>query len=406
MAILQALLAAVARSAGKLLNTAFGWATVMIFGKVPEDRQIYLSVMAFGSVIWIAVALGVAFPSLGTFLLSFVPLPKWVSRSVVRLAMLAATILLPVVIGGVSLLLKDPEERPRGTGAKPKAVLKGYPFTLGLALTLVMMTAFAPILKLRTLARRWTSAHVPVLVESRDYEAVLGELEAALRGGGWETRREPASWMLRAPTKVLTTLSGGGVEDLVAERLTTLRGKQLAVTLHPADLVVEGKEADVAHVRARLAEQLAFSHAHLTWTKEGNEVEDRIHAVWDAVQAGGGAHVLGRLRAIEEDLGRLEIQYEEWEVLFRAILLVERAAARAGVGPSTDGWAQRVAAPIGVALVQQTLASPAVRGRLERLVTAFLDRLADTVRSARTSGPRPRAMPTTATGRPTDRPAA
>src|SRR5262249_25880943 len=125
----------------------------------------------------------------------------------------------------------------------------------------------------------------------------------------------------------------------LAQHRPTLRGEQLAVTLHPSDLVVEGNEADVAHVRARLAEQLAFSHAHLTWTKEGNEVEDRIHAVWDAIEADGGAHALGRLRPIEEDLGRLEVQYEEWEVLFRAVLLVERAAARAGVGPSTDGWA-------------------------------------------------------------------
>src|SRR5215831_4328686 len=53
MAIVQALLAAVARSAGRVLNTVFGWATVMIFGRVPESRQIYLSVIAFGSVVWI-----------------------------------------------------------------------------------------------------------------------------------------------------------------------------------------------------------------------------------------------------------------------------------------------------------------------------------------------------------------
>ena len=127
MAILQALLAALTRSAGRLLNTALGWATVMIFGKVPEDRQIYLSVLAFGSVLWIVVVLGIAFPSLGTFLLSFVPLPDWVGKGVVRLAMLAAAVVLPLVVGWVSLLLKDPEERPRGTAATLKAVLKGYP---------------------------------------------------------------------------------------------------------------------------------------------------------------------------------------------------------------------------------------------------------------------------------------
>jgi len=40
MAIVQALLAALFRSAGKLLNMAFGWATIMLFGRVPRDRQV------------------------------------------------------------------------------------------------------------------------------------------------------------------------------------------------------------------------------------------------------------------------------------------------------------------------------------------------------------------------------
>ena len=40
MAIIQVLLAALARSAGRILNTAVGWATTMIFGRVPEKRQI------------------------------------------------------------------------------------------------------------------------------------------------------------------------------------------------------------------------------------------------------------------------------------------------------------------------------------------------------------------------------
>jgi hypothetical protein len=41
---------------------------------------------------------------------------------------------------------------------------------------------------------------------------------------------------------------------------------------------------------------------------------------------------------------RLEIPYEEWEVLFRGILLVERTAAKAGMAPSTYGLLQRLAA--------------------------------------------------------------
>ncbi len=104
MAIVQALLALVFRSAGKLLNTAFGWATVMIFGKVPESRQLYLSIVAFGSVAWMVVLVGILFPPVGTFLLTFVPLPSGVNQTWVRLAMLTAAIVIPLVIGAVGLV--------------------------------------------------------------------------------------------------------------------------------------------------------------------------------------------------------------------------------------------------------------------------------------------------------------
>ena len=47
---------------------------------------------------------------------------------------------------------------------------------------------------------------------------------------------------MRQPTKVLTTLAGGAVDDLVADRLTELRSDRLEVLLHPSDLVVNGGE--------------------------------------------------------------------------------------------------------------------------------------------------------------------
>ena len=39
--------------------------------------------------------LGIVFPSFATFLLAFVPLPDWVDRTWVRLAMLAAAAIVP-----------------------------------------------------------------------------------------------------------------------------------------------------------------------------------------------------------------------------------------------------------------------------------------------------------------------
>src|SRR5256885_6505927 len=105
MVIIQALIAALTRSAGKLLNTVFAWATVLLFGRVSEDRQMYVSAIAFGSVIWLVVLTGVAFPSFATFLLSFATLPKWVDKRWIRLAMLAAVVVIPALVGMASYFM-------------------------------------------------------------------------------------------------------------------------------------------------------------------------------------------------------------------------------------------------------------------------------------------------------------
>jgi len=44
-------------------------------GRVSKDRQIYLSIVAFGSVLWIVALISLAAPGFGTFLLTFVTLP-------------------------------------------------------------------------------------------------------------------------------------------------------------------------------------------------------------------------------------------------------------------------------------------------------------------------------------------
>lgn len=348
MAILQALIAALTRSAGKLLNTVFAWATVLLFGRVSEDRQIYLSAIAFGSVIWLVTVVGVAFPAFATFLLSFVPLPEWVDKQWVRLAMLAAVVVLPAVVGGLSVVMLDKAERPKGAGATLKTIVKGYPYTVGLALTLVMMTAFAPVIKIRALVKRWTSEHVPVIIESEDYPEVVDAAQRALAEGGLSTRRARASFMLRAPTKVLTFFAGGAVNDLVADRMTRLVSAKVEIVLHPSDIVINGREAVAAHARAILAKRLVFTPAHLTWDKEANELEDRLVAIWRGRHARPTRVSLQELEAVEAELDRLEVPYEEWEVLFRELLLVQRGLRRQGAG-APAGWAAALGAGLALA---------------------------------------------------------
>jgi len=337
MALVQALLAMVFRSAGKLLNTAFGWATVLLFGRVPEDRQIYLSAVAFGSVLWLIALVGVAFPAIGSFLVAFVSPPEWV-KPWIRLAMLVAVVVIPALVGWLSTRMVEPKDRP----STLRAIGRGYPYTIGLALTLLVMTIFAPVMKVRDLLRRRTTEHIPVIIPPEHYAVVVDEVRRALEAGGTRTTPRTAPWMLRAPTKILTWFAGRSLRGISDVPLQRLVAEKIEVLLHPSDLVLSGRAPDAAHARSVLAERLTVTHAYMTWTKEANELEDTLRRAWADLAAHHATDAADRLSAVERKLHTLTVPYEEWEVLFRQLLLAQRELLARDAEALQPGLAERV----------------------------------------------------------------
>lgn len=336
MAIFQAIFAFIARSAGRIVSMVFGWATGMLFGKVPENRQIFLSLMALGSVLWIVAVLGIIFPSFATFMLAFVTLPEWVDKGWIRLIMLAAALVIPALVGVLSLFMLDPADRPREGAGKAKLVLHGYRYTPAVAITLLLLMVFAPVMKVRDILKHWTSEHVPVIVEDEDYREVLDDVQQALERGGLPTQREQANWMLRLPLKVLTAVGGASTDQLVADDLSVLKSETLEVLLYPSDLIISGQKMDAAQARAVLTEQMTFTKAYMTTTKEANIIEDRLRVLWEDLKAKpDGASLRGQiyeLQAIERALHKLKLSHDEWSVLFRGKLLVERGLLQLRAG--------------------------------------------------------------------------
>src|SRR6185437_1515393 len=132
MAIVGSVLAMLGRFMGRLLNSALGWATILLFGKVEGRRQGFLLLMALGSLVWLVTLAGVLVPDIATFVLTFVPVPDFVDDTWIRIAMLAAAAAIPLLIGIGAIILTEEAHRPKGGGLLG-AVLRGYPFTLVLA---------------------------------------------------------------------------------------------------------------------------------------------------------------------------------------------------------------------------------------------------------------------------------
>ena len=347
MAILATLFALGSRFVGRILTTALGWASTLLFGRVPASRQYLLLGITFGSVIWMVLLLGVLFPDVGTFLLVFVPEQDLVPETVIRLIMLIAAAIVPAIVGALTLLLGGTPERDARRIAE--ALVRGYPLTALLAVMLVFLAGLAIFRKARSLARGWTDAHVPFVVEPGRYDDVAADLDRAVTDGGLEVEATTAPAAMSKPAKWLAAVAGSSAASLVPDRMIQLVGPDLKILIYPSDLLVSGKPGAVARARAAMASRLTTSAAHLTVTAESQAIEDRLARL--ATPTDDAPDVPRRfddaaaeeLRAIDEILAGLEVPYEEWEVLYRQRLQVERdlrvgaMAGEAILGAETPG---------------------------------------------------------------------
>ncbi len=324
MAIIGSAFAMVGRFAGRLLNSALGWATLLLFGKVEGRKQTILLVIALGSLVWILTLVGVLVPDIGAFLLAFVPVPDGVQEDWVRLGMLGLALLIPLLIGASAIYVTQADRRPQGFGLVT-GVLRGYPFTFVLALTITILASVSLARKVRSLYKRWDNAHVPVIVRPGGYERVLDDLRGVLERSGLPVHERPAPAIISLPPRLLDAVAGRSLGSLVPDRLMMLVGDELEVLVYPSDVAISGSKTAMAGARAAIAIELTESPAYLTTSAEAQQIEDAVAAL-----AGrNGARLpptewRRRLRELDPRIARLAVPFDEWETVYRQRLQVER----------------------------------------------------------------------------------
>lgn len=304
-----AVFAFIGRQLGRILSLAFSWATMALFGRVPEDRQLFLSAMAAASLLWPVVLAGVAVPRIATFVLAFVTLPEWADRWV-RPAMLILALVLPLAVGFLSTKLTN--ARPSG-GALVRETLRGFPYAIGLFVVLVWMMVLAPLTNLRAALRRWQSEHIAIAVQPGGYDTVVRDLRDALARAKLPVDTRRAGLAYELPGRVLAFCGGTRVASLVPDKLVVLFGSGVEVVVHPMDLAIRGRKGPVSRARAAIARELTFTKAFQTWTTEAQDIEDAL------ARAARGD---GDLDAIARRIADAELDFEQWEILYRLLLQV------------------------------------------------------------------------------------
>ncbi len=326
MTPLSALIALFGQLTSGVATATVGWAVVLLFGRVPQSKQPLLAGIGLGSLVWLTALIGVVIPVVGDVLVSAVPRPAFVPRDAVVALLVAMAVLLPLAIGLATVVAVPEADRPTGIH-RVGQVLRGYPYALIVAVTILFLAVLRLVWRVRSLQRGWQSEHLPFIVKEGRYDTVVRDLQAALRASGLAVERRRAPRVLEVPPRMIALVGGPSVAAMIPDELAELAVDDLGILIYPSDIALLGPAELVARARAVIARSVAFTDAYLTLAKESEQVEDRLATI-----AREGRPARAALADIDAALASLVVPYEDWQTLYRLRLQVEHDQREARVG--------------------------------------------------------------------------
>lgn len=323
MTVLISLAGILGRMVGNVLGSTLGWASSLLFGRVPRSHQVLVNLMLAGSLLWVLLVVAVLIPSLGSFFRSSTPGVAAVDVSFLRVVVLVVIAALPAGIGLAAYLAPSPTERAQGLAAIGQ-VLRGYPLTVVLAVLLLMfLPAVGLDRKIRSLRRGWSNIQIPIVVKPGGYDQMVEDLRMALERADLPVQVEEAPPVLSVPGRLLALVADGNVQHLTPDRLVELNGPGLEIGVYPSVIAISGGEHERTRARAVIVSRLATSSVHFTTSAESQAVEDRLEHAAKAPRLAAG-----ELDEIDGILLDLDVDPDDWDILYRLRLQVERDALR------------------------------------------------------------------------------
>jgi hypothetical protein len=309
-----------------MVQAIFGWAVRALFGTPRESEKTLLAAAVGAAAVWPLLLIGVAFPKAAALVLAFVPIPEWVGDGWIRGLWIAAAIAVPVAVGAVlARSARDPSHAPRW-----KRWLHGFPVTAAIASAFFVAVVTAPVRRLIAIARRREDRTIPLLLEREDYAPAAEAVFRTLRGGGLPVERAEAPWLVTAPARVLRTMGGRFLRGRIPEDLRFYRGPNLDVAVNPNDITLQGEKSEAARAHALLSEQATLGPGLQTVDASAQKLEKRLKDIWivyarEPRDHEGSAVLGGRLAALGRDLEDTYLTFQDWQILYREILQLERA---------------------------------------------------------------------------------
>ncbi len=328
MGILQALISLVSKSASSALNAIFGWAVLALFGQTSPKEKTLLSALVGSAGAWPLLLVGIAFPKIALFAVSFVPLAKSVPTFWLRLSWIGLSLVVPIVVGIVVAKRSPPQNLPE---SKWKKLLRGFPITLALAASFLLMLVIAPIQKIASLLHGKEIVHLPAVLRNKLLAPeVMGALAGSLGSHGIRLQPATPPWTMTAPSKILLKIGGQAFAHMVTGQVEYRKNDRLEVVVLPNEAVLMGKPDEVARARSLAMEVYAPREVSETFSPDAQLLEKQIKRVWSVYlekphQHRGSPALVGRVNEIAAELAETHLPPEEWQVVYRLLLQLDRA---------------------------------------------------------------------------------
>ena len=327
MAILQALISYLGKSAGKALNAIFGWAVIALFGQTSPREQTLLSAVVAAAAVWPILILGVIVPKVALLVVAFVPLGKSVPGLWLRLVWIGLAIAVPIVVGTVVAKRGSQETLPEPGW---KRLLRGFPITLALACAFLLLLVIAPILRLATVLRGREIVRIPALMDKGVTAEAMAALADELARNGIVLRPAKPPWYQTAPSMILLKVGGRAFAAMASEHVEYRQHQELALTVLPNETILAGRPVQVGRARALCSEVYGPRPIIQTFDANAREIEAHAKRVWaiycEQPRAHRHASVLrDRVTELAAELSRQNLPWDEWQIIYRLLLQVDRA---------------------------------------------------------------------------------
>ena len=315
---------------GRSTSFALGWATSLFFGQIPGNKGRAVSAASVLSLVWVLLlffvgpllAVGMAAESLG-----LVDLGAWdLDLDEVLMPLLGLVLLPPLVTLLAELSRFFAEVSLRRWLIR---IPQSYPIALSLGLGLLLMLFVTPALALRRRREGRATQHLPLVVKEGRFEELTHDIRGWLEElTGEQARQEELRGVASWPLRVLRFAAARLLRSVVADDPVRLRAGDVEVALFAMNLSVTAPKDDVYRLRAALHKRLALTEAFLTWSELPQHFEAelmKLHLSKDLALE----RRIAALEVLQGEIDAAPLKSDEWDVLYRLRLQVERDAYEA-----------------------------------------------------------------------------